>query len=82
MNCYCHQTLLLVHADDGYAGHWLWSHEGVMQGDPLPMILYGIGMLPLTLRLKVTVPTALQPWYADDEAARGGLMILIKCLVY
>ena len=33
------------------------------------MILYGIGMLPLTLQLKAAVPAALQPWYAD---AAGG----------
>ena len=62
LNCYRHQALLLVRADDGYAGHWLWSHEG---------ILYGIGMLPLTLQMKAAVPTALPPWYADDVADGG-----------
>ena len=39
-----------------------------MQGDPLDMILYGISMLPLTLDLKLKVPTALQPWYIYGAA--------------
>ena len=60
--------MLLVCADDGYAGHWIWSHEGVTQGDPLVMIIYGLSMLQLTLALKAAVPSALQPWYADDTA--------------
>ena len=35
------------------------------------MILYDIIMLPLTLQLKATVPTSLQPWYTDDATAGG-----------
>ena len=69
MKCYHHQALLLVRADDGYAIHWLASREEVTQRNPLTMILYGIGILPLTLQLKATVPSALQLWYADDAAA-------------
>ena len=38
-NCYRHQALLLVRVNDGYAGHWLWSREGVTQGNPLAMSL-------------------------------------------
>ena len=52
MNYYRHQVLLLVRADDRHGDHWLVSREGVTQGDPLTMILYEIGMLPLTLQLK------------------------------
>ena len=52
--------------NDGYGGEWLASMEGVTQGDPLSMILYGIGMLPLTRLLKKDVPGCNQPWYADD----------------
>ena len=70
-NCYCHQALLLMRANDGYAGHWLWSREAVTQGDPLAMILYGLGMLLLTLHLKAVVPNALQPWYANDAVVGG-----------
>ena len=43
----------------------------MIQGKPLAMILYGIGMLPLTLQLKAAVPTCLQPWYADNAAVGG-----------
>ena len=74
-NCYRHQALLLVHADDGYAGHWLWSCEGVKQGDPLAMIFYGLGMLPLKLMLKANVHSALQLLYADYAA-----MKLCECM--
>ena len=35
MSCYRHQLLLLVRTDDSYADHWIWSHKGVTQGDPL-----------------------------------------------
>ena len=42
------------------------SKEGVTQGDPLSMVVYGIGLLPLTLQLKREFPTMYQPWYADD----------------
>ena len=77
-NCYRHQVLPLVRADDGYTGHWLWSCEGVTQGNPLVMILYGLVMLPLTLTLKAVVSTALQPLYADDAAIGGNLDEMIK----
>ena len=49
LNCHRHQALLLMRTNDGYAGHWLWSREGVTHSNSLAMILYGIGMLPLTL---------------------------------
>ena len=42
------------------------------------MILYGIGMLPLTLKLKVAVPTALQPWYTDNAVAGGSFEDITK----
>ena len=77
LNCYYHQALLLVRTDDGYAGHWLWSLEGLNQGNPLAMILYGIRILPLTLQLKAAVSTCLQPWYTDI-AAVGGSFVEIK----
>ena len=79
-NCYHHQALLLVRADDSYAGHCLWSREGLTQGEPLKMILYGFGMLPLTLTLKAAVPRALQPCYAEDAAAGENFDELLKVL--
>ena len=70
-NCYRHWSHLMIRRDDGYDGYWLTSEEGVTQGDPLSMVLYGIGMLPLTRKLKDAVPECIQPWYADDAGAGG-----------
>ena len=47
------------------------SKEGVTQGDPLAMIAYGIGVLPLILELREAHPRVTQPWYADDAGAGG-----------
>jgi hypothetical protein len=47
------------------------SQEGVTQGDPLSMVLYGVALLPLAENLLAAEPTLLQPWYADDMALLG-----------
>ena len=70
-NCYRHHALLVVRATDGHDGEWLVSKEGVTQGDPLSMVIYGLAMMPLATYLKSAVPNALQTWYADDAAAGG-----------
>ena len=49
----------------------LHNREGVTQGDPLAMIVYGIGILPLIKNLKWEIPDVTQPWYADDAGALG-----------
>ena len=47
---------------------FLFSKEGVTQGDPLSMFLYAVGTLPLIQSLKD--PTlCTQLWYTDDAAA-------------
>jgi hypothetical protein len=69
-NCYRHWAILIVRAQDGLA-IFLFSKEGVTQGDPLAMIIYGILLLPLIQRLKNELPTVDQPWYADDAGAGG-----------
>ena len=45
--------------------------EGVTQGDPLEMVAYRIGILPLIKCLKSTYPDRTQTWYADDSGALG-----------
>ena len=51
---------------------YLYSKEGVTQGDPLSMFMYAIGTLPLICSLNN--PTRwTQLWYADDASA-GGLL--------
>ncbi|KAF6200183.1 hypothetical protein GE061_006484 [Apolygus lucorum] len=47
----------------------LYSREGVTQGDPLAMLLYGISTLPLIEKLQD--PRMTQCWYADDSSAQG-----------
>ena len=70
-NCYCHwATLVVRHTADG-SGHFLHSKEGVTQGDPLAMIAYGIGVLPLIRDLRRDHPCITQPWYADDVGTGG-----------
>ena len=55
-------------------GTVLKSEEGVTQGDPLAMAMYGLAILPMIR--KVTVTGAIQKWYADDGNATGQLQQL------
>ena len=45
-NFYRHWDTLVIRAGDG-TGHFLFIKEGVTQGDPLAMVEYGMGILPL-----------------------------------
>ena len=49
------------------------SREGVTQGDPLAMVTYGIGILPLIKWLKEEFPDVNHLWYADDAISLGML---------
>ena len=51
---------------------FLFSREGVTQGDPLSMFLYAVGTLPLIQSLK-NPSSWTQVWYADDASACGEL---------
>ena len=53
------------------SAHFMHSKKGVTQGDPLAMIAYGIGVLPLIRELQNIHPRFTQPWYSDD-AGMGG----------
>ena len=53
----------------GGTGHLLFNKEGVTQGDPLAMVDYGLGILPLIHELWQSHPSVIQPWYADDAGA-------------
>ena len=67
-NCYKHWAVLVLRGNDGHAV-FIFSKEGVTQGDPLSMFAYGIGILPLIRQLKAEFPQVEQPWYADDAGA-------------
>jgi hypothetical protein len=69
-SCYKHWTTLVLQSNNG-TGTFLYSKEGVMQGDPISMFAYGIGILPLICLLKAEFPAVEQPWYADDAGADG-----------
>ena len=50
-NCNRHHSSLLPRNGDGTA-NIIHSSKGVAQGDPLPMVAYGIGLLTLIKILK------------------------------
>ena len=64
-NFYCHWSSIVLRNRSGVAS-FLHSKEGVTQGDPLAMIAYGVGILPLIDNLKQEKPDINQPWYNDD----------------
>ena len=47
------------------------SREGVTQGDPLSMVLYGITLVPPAEDIQAADPGLLSPIYADDAAFDG-----------
>ena len=51
---------------------FLYSKEGVTQGDPLSMFMHAIGTLPLIRSLRDPGRWT-QSWYADDASAGGTL---------
>eukprot|EP00957_Ditylum_brightwellii_P118216 9016738-Ditylum_brightwellii.AAC.1 len=74
-NTYHHWKLLAVHS-----GVNIRNKEGVMQGDPLAMILYALGVLPIIDCLGqycqdkdsyAYLLFLLQIWYVDDSAFAG-----------
>ena len=67
-NCYRHWAQLVLRG----TGEHVLSKEGVTQGDPLAMVLYGIGLLPLVHSLRhFQSSRCRQSWYADDSGFAG-----------
>ena len=56
------------------------SKEGVTQGDPLVMILYGIALVLLAEYIQAAVPSVLQIWYADNSAFVGKASGIKQCM--
>jgi hypothetical protein len=68
-NCCKHcWVILILRGNDGHTV-FIFSKDGVTQGDPLSMFAYGMGILPLIRQLKAEFPQVEQPWYADDAGA-------------
>uniref|UniRef100_A0A1X7SU22 Reverse transcriptase domain-containing protein n=1 Tax=Amphimedon queenslandica TaxID=400682 RepID=A0A1X7SU22_AMPQE len=55
-------------------GQTIFSSEGTTQGDPLAMSMYALATVPLIRRL--SSPSVIQSWYADDATAAGRLQTL------
>ncbi len=66
-NCYQNQARLVCRRP-GKEALTLLSREGVTQGNPLSMALYGIALLPLAEMLHEAFPQVLQPWYVNNAA--------------
>lgn len=81
-NSYRHFLTLVVRTDDAEDAYWLQGQEGLSQGDPFAMLLYGIALMPLAERMKEAVPGALQPWFADDSAVAGTSEQCADCLAF
>ena len=59
-NCYRHQIRLVIRCD-GTNVVFVLNNEGVAQGNPLAMVLYGIMLLPLIAHLQRMFYKILQP---------------------
>ena len=64
------------------SGHFLYSKEGVTQGDSLAMITYGIGVLSLIREFWSAQPRVTQPWNADDVGAGGTFQKIMEHFRY
>ena len=69
-NCYKHWVQLLLR-HPGEPPVTIMSREGVTQGDPLSIVLYGITLTPLAEELRAADPGLLSLFYADDAAFDG-----------
>ena len=77
-NCYRHEIRLLCRRP-GEEALRLLSKEGVTQGDPLTMALYGVALLSLAELLREDFPLVMQPWYADNVAMMGTARPVAGC---
>jgi hypothetical protein len=70
-NSYRHFNICIVRKGTGAPAFMIFGEEGLSQGDPLAMVLYGVALMPLAEHLRKFLPDVLTPWYADDAAAAG-----------
>ena len=61
----------LILANRGKPASSLHDKEGITQGDPLAMLLYGTAITPLVELLQNDCPDIFKPLYADDAAFIG-----------
>ena len=73
-------SFLVLRNGNGMSRFWN-SREGVTQGDPLEMIIYGIGILLLIKNLRWELPDVTQTWYADNARELGSSTIIRLILI-
>ena len=78
-NCYKYWPQLILQRIGEKNPYILHSREGVTQGDPLSMFLYGLALLPLVKKLEEKA-TGVQVWYADDSGITDSLPNIQKWL--
>eukprot|EP00957_Ditylum_brightwellii_P042162 3193017-Ditylum_brightwellii.AAC.1 len=66
-NCYRHWAQLVIR-QPGADPVILHSREGVTQGNPLSMMVYGVALLPLAEITRAADEGVLAPFYANDMA--------------
>jgi len=70
MNCYKFWPILILRDRNGTTLR-IFSKEGVTQGDPIAMYMYGVGITPMIREMKKQCPGFKDSWYADDGAGQG-----------
>ena len=70
LNTYRHYVRMVVRVP-GQRPHVVLAKEGCIQGDPISMFLYGIGLLPLAEKLRAEHGTVACPFFADDLTLAG-----------
>jgi hypothetical protein len=69
-NCYRHSAQLILQGE-GRPGYTLLSAEGVTQGDPPSMVLYGLVLVPLADTLRQAHLVVVHAWYANNGQLQG-----------
>ena len=78
-NSYRHAAQLIFRRK-GDSCYVLLSKEGVTQGDPISMVIYGLALIPLAESLRKAVPSVVQPWYADNATMAGPVSGIAKAM--
>ncbi|KAL7503120.1 hypothetical protein ACHAXN_000965, partial [Cyclotella atomus] len=81
-NCYRHFNICIVREGTGNPAWVIEGEEGLSQGDPLAMVLYGVALMPLAEHLRECVPDAMTPWYADDSAGVGRAEACARAMLF
>ena len=79
-NCYRHSLQLLIHRPGEVDPEALLSKEGVTQGDPLSMVLYGLSLSVLAEQIRGEYPGLIQSCYAVFSTTGAHIKPAIACI--